>query len=371
MRASRSGVAVSACAVAVAVAVAVAGLLAVAVAPARGKAACPKPRSRSLILVSARTGRVDRSFPDTDLPPLAMVTDGRGGWFVGGDVSCVGRVRVNGLVHLRPDGRLDRRWHTRVPCVPIAGGVAQLARVGDTLYVNNGSWVEALDARSGARRWLDTNLKGGWGLGLAANPDTVFVGGYGGSKFHGTPHPAPVALDARTGKVLRWHAALPRRFVNVASLALYRGRLYMDVSAANGFTATVLAVDANTGRVTGWRAPQIKEIGGLLVTHGLVFSAAQDGNSAVANAGTGRPVSFPGAERYTGLTTLAAAGNTLYAWSGQGCNQGPFTIQGENRDVAAIDLRTLRVTSWAPVLGKRCVCVGRIAADRNRVLVAS
>lgn len=344
-------------------------LLAAAVAPALGKAACSKPPHRNLVLIPARTGRVDRSFPDTNAPPLATVADGHGGWFIGGDVNCVGKVAVNGLVHLRPDGRLDRGWHTRVPRVPLQGGVGELGRVGDTLYVASGAWVEAVNARTGGRRWLVTNLKGGWGLGLAANRRTVFVGGYGGSSFNGAPHQAPVALDARTGKVRPWHAALPRKFVNVASLALDGGRLFLNVVTRSG-TAAILAVDARTGRLTNWRAPQMNDVYGLLVTHGLVITTASDGNSSIASATTGRPVSFPGAQRYTAFTTMAAAGDTLYVWSGQGCNPGAFPIQGQAREIAAVDLDTLKVTPWAPIIGTR-VCVSRIAADRSQVLVAS
>ena len=339
-----------------------------AVAPARGKAACPKTRSRNLVLISARTGRVDRSFPDTNYPPLAMVSDGHGGWFVGGDVNCVGRVQVGGLAHLRPDGRLDRRWHTRVPRVPISGGVGELARVGDTLYVENGSWVEALNARTGSRRWLDMNLGGAWAGGLAANKTAVFVAGRSGAKFDGAPHSAPVALDPKTGRVLPWRASLPRH-VDVASLALYQGSLFMDVVGKR--VATVLAVDARTGRLSSWRAPQIKAIGGLIVSHGLVFTAVEDGNSTIVNARTGRSVSIPGEKLYTGFTNLAAFRNTLYVYSGHGCNQGPFTIEGQRRDIAGIDLRTLKVTSWAPVLGATNVCVSGIAANSSKILVAS
>jgi hypothetical protein len=117
--------------------------------------------------------------------------------------------------------------------------------------------------------------------------------------------------------------------------------------------------------------PGIKEVGGLLVTHGLVFTAVADGNSSIASASTGRPVLFPGGQNYyTGFTELAAAGDTLYVWLGSGCEQIPFTIQGQDRDIAAVDLFRLRVTAWAPELGTRNACISGLAAHRSQLLVA-
>jgi hypothetical protein len=353
-----------------AAAAAAAGVLVAAGASAGGTAACPKPRYRNLVLVSARTGRVNRSFPDASAPPLAMVADGRGGWFLAMPDYCVGNVFVNGIAHLRPDGRLDRSWHARLPRTPLNGAVGELARVGNTLYAASGSWVEALNARTGARRWrVITNPKGGWSQGLAANWNAVFVGGYGGTRFEGKRHWGPVALDAKTGKVLPWHAALGKKLYAVGPLALDRGRLFIAVNTAR---AAIVAVDARTGHLTGWRAPQIKEAAGpFLVTHGLLITTNPDGNSYIANAKTGRPVSGFGHQGLTGFSTIAASDNTLYAWPAvQGCARS-WTIQGQTRSaVAAINLRTLKLTPWTPATKTRYVCVKGIAADPHHVLLA-
>jgi hypothetical protein len=337
---------------------------------AEGKAACPKPRYRNLVLISARTGRVDRSFPDASAPPLAMVTDGRGGWFVAVPDYCIGSVFVNGIAHLHSDGRLDRSWHGRGPRVPIQGAVGELARVGGTLYAASGAWVEALNARTGARRWLVTNLKGGWGTGLAANRSFVFVGGYGGSRFKGVRHWGPVALDAKTGRVLAWRAALSGKPYVVGPLALDQGRLFLGEDTAHGSSA-IVAVDARTGRLTDWRAPQIKETGAFLVTHGLLITANPDGNAYIASASSGQPVGGFGSHGLTGFTKIGVSGDTLYAWGGgPGCSRN-WKIQGQTRhSIAAIDLRTLKVTPWTPATKTRYVCIQTIAADPNQVLLA-
>lgn len=84
------------------------------------------------------------------------VADGRGGWFLRGDISAVGGVDVGKteVVHLRANGRLDPDWSIRTD-----GDIHTMARAGDRLYVG-GSFTRldgmprrslgAIHARSGA-----------------------------------------------------------------------------------------------------------------------------------------------------------------------------------------------------------------------------
>jgi hypothetical protein len=59
-------------------------------------------------------------------------SDGRGGWFLLGEISAVGGVEVpeGQVVHVLPSGRLDPSWRLRSD-----GDVYALARVASTLYV--------------------------------------------------------------------------------------------------------------------------------------------------------------------------------------------------------------------------------------------
>ena len=84
------------------------------------------------------------------------VADGRGGWFLRGDISSVGGVDVGQteVVHLRANGSLDPDWNIRTD-----GDIHTMARAGDRLYVG-GSFTRldgrprkslgAIHARSGA-----------------------------------------------------------------------------------------------------------------------------------------------------------------------------------------------------------------------------
>lgn len=330
---------------------------------------------RSLFLVSTTTGKVDKSFPDVSNNPdggfanaSSVVSDGHGGWFIAGRFACVGRVRVPGIAHLHPGGSLDTSWRAQLPRG--TAGAGELARWGDTLYVLGGTsandeWVGAFGVRTGNRRWPVTKLEGIGGM--AVGRTSVYLGTLANSRIAGVlTHRKLVALNRKTGALLHWRAALPRRVTRVGPLAITGRRLFVSAQTRTAFP--VLAVDAPSGRLTSWRAPQLKGWVGL-VTHGLVFVSNPD-EELVASARTGHAVDIFG-NAYC-EPSLAVSGDTLYANVGQ---DGPSQVQGQTRTLAAINLRTRKVTPWAPVLDpsapNRPIFLHAMAADSGRVLVSA
>jgi hypothetical protein len=79
--------------------------------------------------------------PSTGRPLLdgtvyGAVSDGRGGWFVAGRINAVGSVvRAAKVVHLRPNGELDRSWRLVIQ----GGDVSALSRVAEA----RSSWPES------------------------------------------------------------------------------------------------------------------------------------------------------------------------------------------------------------------------------------
>jgi hypothetical protein len=331
---------------------------------------CVTPQVRSLLLVSTRTGRVETSFPDTrnskgqNAQPLSVASDGQGGWFIAGGFLCVGTVRVPGLAHLRPNGHLDATWQGQLP----QGIVTGAFRSGRTLFAvgraaHNTEWITALDSRTGSRRWLVTGLEG---LGaLAVTGTRVFVG------HAATDSRSVVALDRRTGAILPWHVALPGQFGRklVGTRFVIAGhRLFVSAVTAGRIPAEgIFAFDIRTGRLTDWRAPQIKYANVWFATHGLIFFSNLAG-TYVASARSGRPVTAFGKANFNSFALL---GDTLYA--DIGCN-GPSKIQGQTRTLAAINLRTRKVTPWTPAIYPRApqtpVCIQAMAADNRQLLLS-
>jgi hypothetical protein len=56
---------------------------------------------RNLFIVNAKTGAIDENFPDTEVVSYgavaALVSDGSGGWYIGGSFSHVGKVSRDGI----------------------------------------------------------------------------------------------------------------------------------------------------------------------------------------------------------------------------------------------------------------------------------
>lgn len=92
-------------------------------------------RSGEVALVSASTG-TRSTFPAIGGGYVsAILSDGKGGYFFGGDFRRVGSLSTRGLAHLRSDGTWDPAWKFQ-----ITGSVRTLARDSSRLYVG-GSFV--------------------------------------------------------------------------------------------------------------------------------------------------------------------------------------------------------------------------------------
>ena len=164
-----------------------------AVGARTASAGCATSDSRSLELLSARTGAVLRDFPGVRRV-AAIAVDGRGGWFVSADRSCIGDGAAS-LVRLDHAGRVETGWHAALP--RRASGVTRLLRSGPILYAAGAFGVVALDAATGARRWRTAVSAGpdAGVLALAASPQALYIGG-GFHAVGGAPHAALAELDA-------------------------------------------------------------------------------------------------------------------------------------------------------------------------------
>jgi PQQ-like domain len=350
-----------------------------AVAATSATAACAPEPFTTLVLTSAATGAIVRSYPDVS-GVSAIAADGRGGWFVSGAFTCDGRYRRPGLMRLDHAGSIDPSWHAELP--KGHPPVSLLVRSGPTLYAAGGFGVEALDAATGARRWV-ARVAGGLAPGvgaLAATSGAVYVGG-GFKAIDQVLHPSLAALDPRTGKLLAWNQPVlgsPDPIPIVDALWLVGPRLYLggntittvDGQRRPGFAA----VDTATGRVSDWvpgTAPGlvagagVGDVETILVAHGVVFSAGHDG-FGIVSARTG--AISPWLKRVHGeAVRFAAAGSTVYLG---GNVRNSFSAVGAHarHNLAAIDLATGRVTPWAPDVNVYVV-VAALAPSGNEVLV--
>jgi hypothetical protein len=266
----------------------------------------------------------------------AVLSDGAGGWYIGGHFRAVEGVPRRNLAHVLADGTVSP-WNPDVAGVDGAidwpsyearpAGVSALELQGRTLYVGGRfSTVGAIERHNLAAIDVTTGRLTGWNpiaddevQCFAVKGNIVYVGGV----FHrvgGLERNCIAAIDARSGQVTPWNPDAEQR---VRSLAVDGRTVFAGgdfISIGGEPRAILAALDATTGRATAW------------------------------NAELGPPrEAFPLFNWiWPFVSTLAVRGHTLYAG-------GSFNRAGvEPRfGLAAFDTRSGAVTAFAPRLDGR------------------
>ena len=329
------------------------------------------PKLFSLALISARSGAV---LHLSKLPVASAVADGRDGWFVSGGF---------GLARLLPNGKLDSAWGTRESrnlncsrCGLVKSG-SRLYVAGQRFEVVPGtvgearvSVVEAFDASTGARLWVGSAPSRDV-YALAASSTRVYVGGaftsVGNVKRQGL-----AAFDATTGRLLDWRAPsfhLSDTTSHIGALALSGSRLYVGglfEAVGDKSRNYIAALDPATGALLPWNPKNAGSaaysVFEILVTRGQVVIAGDDGFAA-ASARTGRQLGWTSSIGGN-AGRFAADGPLVYL--GGGLRDPIRAFRGNN--LAAFNLKTGRLTSWAPKLAPY-VDVGGIVPSGGQVLV--
>jgi len=286
----------------------------------------------------------------------AVEPDGRGGWFIAGEFAAVGGVQCANLAHVYASGRVDRSWCPQ----PDGSDLPSMARAGNTLYVTGDftriggaerQRLAALSVRTGrATPWQarGVNLLGLSGdLELAAGDGRVFLGS--GERFIGGSNKRIVALDARSGRALKWDPRLENTcrpcYREICAIAVRGKSVYVagSFSHVRGERRVGLAaLDAVTARPSSWQA-NVDE--GAVIPH---QARAPDQCSEFTK------------------WRLVPVGRTLYVG-------GPFErIHSLSRDgIAAVDVRTGRVERWKPRLPSSSFgVIGAFGANSSSVVIA-
>ncbi len=316
------------------------------------------------VVIDTATVLLDRAYPRIEGTVHAVVADGRGGWFVGGQFATVdGQPRAN-LLHIRPDRSVDVLWD---PAPDGAVRALALSPDGATLYVGGDftliagtarTRIAALDAVTGAARdWVagaDATVRV-----LALSPDgaTLYVGG-DFTATGGQARARLAALETANGTVLAGWQADADAAVHALRLAddiLYVGGAFTTVNGAS--RGRLGAVKAADGAVLDWNAEADATVrtlaydagSGLLYAGGdfTVIGGAARNYIAVLDTAAIEPDRAtnwnPGAD--APVHALLLVEGTLYAG-------GDFTrIGGAARDrIAALETDTAGATDWDPGL---------------------
>ncbi len=302
----------------------------------------------------------------------AIVPDGSGGWFVGGNFTFVGEHRQPQIAHILASGRLDTAWTGRVN-----GRVASLALVGATLYVG-GEFTAAGSGGGAAMAAARQNLAAfstadgalladastgadGVVTALAATGTTLYAGG-DFATFLGQSRARLAAYDTQTNSVTAWNPsadAAVRAIVPAAGGAsVYVGGAFAN---AGGAPRAFLAEIDGAGTATAWNPGANAVVTALARAGDAVYAGgrftqlggAARNHAGAVHASTGVVQAWdPNVD--DAVLTLSASGGTMYL-GGEFLNVG-----GKVRlHAAAVDGATGAVAPWHPATN-----------DPVRVLVA-
>ncbi|MBI5709508.1 MAG: PQQ-binding-like beta-propeller repeat protein [Candidatus Eisenbacteria bacterium] len=330
------------------------------------------PNTGSGIPLQYGVGHAASKYAQVNGEILAAITDGEGGWFIGGNFTAVGGQSRLHLAHIFANGEVAE-WapdpNKQVHALGLSGETLYVGGQFDTIAGQPRGLIAAVDIPTGqATSWnpgATGNLYGYPAVSaLALRGDTIYIGGnflsIGGLSRHYL-----AALHALTGQALAWNPN-PDQPVNVITLhgsVAYVGGPFWYVGGQRRYLAG--AVDLTTGAATNWdphitdRRRQyyepVPEVMALMVREGTVFIAGfwdslggqfRSGLGAV-DAATGalktwdpRPAGgFP----YSYVRALAARGDTIYVG-------GYFsTMQAAPRIcLAGVDATTAIPTAWDP-----------------------
>jgi len=318
--------------------------------------------------IGAESGLPEAAYPKVTGFVSAVVPDGLGGWYIGGDFTRVGRSERNRLAHILPDGSLDPLWNPSPWGDNIS--VSEIVVSGSTVYVaGRFTGIGGAERQNIAALDALTGLSTAWNPGangpvyaLAVSGSTVYVGGLF-TGIGGAERQNIAALEATTGLATAWN---PGANGGVSPLAVsgstvYVGGLFTSIGGAE--RQKIAALDATTGLATAWN-PGLSGDGFFPYVWALAVSGSTVyvGGQFTGIGGADRQ-SIAALDATTGLATawnpglsgdgflpfvsaLAISGSTVYVG-------GQFTGIGgaERHNIGALDATTGLATTWNPSAG--------------------
>ena len=263
-----------------------------------------RPHTGYGVPIDTSTGKAVSEFPKVNSTIWACVSDGSGGWYIGGEFTEVGGLTRNRIAHILSDFSVDDSWNPNadnsIYCLAVSGSTVYAGGNFTSIGGQSRNRIAALDATTGnAASWNPS--ANDRVFSLAVSGSTIYAGG-NFTSIGGQSRNRIAALDATTGNASSWD---PNASSSVRALAVSGSTIY----AAGYFTTIggqsrnrIAALDATTGNATSWN---------------------------------------PNAS--SSVLALAVSGSTIYAG-------GYFTtIGGQSRNrIAALDATTGNASSWDP-----------------------
>lgn len=294
------------------------------------------PRTGPAVTFSGGSSAPDASFPEVSGGSVrTAISDGSGGWYLGGGFTHVGGAARAGLAHVLAGGTVDPNFAPSIEGIAHGASVFTLALSGSTLYVGGGFFGINGEGRTGlaAIKTTDGSLES-WNpatpsniYALMVNEGTLYVGG-SFAEMAGHPRENLAAFKTANGELTSWAPqahAITNGSIAIASLAAQGTTIYAAgaFDQVNGAERSGFAALDSTGSLTTW-------------------NPAAGGCNNEPTLGVG--------------SALVATPSTIYIG---GCFT---TVGGQSRhSLAAVDPTTAAATTWNPGIGQEGFTSSRIS----------
>ena len=326
--------------------------------------------------LSAATGKPAAVYPKINGMVFCCISDGKGGWYVGGDFDKVGYLPRQNLAHILSTGRVDEDFQADADSY-----VHALAPSGSTLYVGGDfttiggqsrKRLAALDAATGAVNTAWNPDPNDYVLDLALSGSTLYVGG-GFSAIGGKARRGAAALNASTGAATAWDVKMAYghrvHALTVSGSTVYLGGTFTYAAADGQTHALIAAFDAASGAVKSWNPPILP-----VISESAVFSMSLSGSTLYIGGNFGIPDArgdvkrthlgaidtatgqfrddWPGANEP--VTAVLASGTKVFVGgafsdTSPGLDGAGSTLGAAKRNyLASIDIATGAVSTWNP-----------------------
>lgn len=219
------------------------------------------PCTGSGVPVSRATGMPAAHFPRIDGRVFEAISDGAGGWFIGGDFTQVGVSPRTNLAHILADGTVSS-WNPSATGVSFAA-VNALVLDGSTLFVGGRfssiggqprQNLAALDTATGLATSWSADVLGttsAYVSEILLNGPTLYAGG-SFSSVGGQPRSGLAAVAAATGAVLSFNPGSDHTVHALAwdGAVLYAGGIFSNIGGQS--RRCLAALDPVSGLATSW-----------------------------------------------------------------------------------------------------------------------
>jgi hypothetical protein len=320
--------------------------------------------SGNAVAIDAATGIYDADFPRISGNIATVISDGQGGWYIGGSLTAIDNEPIGNLIHIKADKTLDTNFNPDPNTY-----VRTLVLEGTTLYIG-GNFAEIMGQTRNYLAAIDvsTNTLLPWNPNPNSFVHAIQVVGttvYAGGEFSsigGQPRNYLAALNSTTGAATTWVPPtidndIYALAVNTATNTMYIGGIFDAVGGQPRTGLAAINIGTTTGTViVGWVANtngtgyiyKVSLSGSSLFVAGFFTTINGTVRNSVAAVSTtnGNVTSWDAKlGAYSTVYALALSGSTLYI-AGY-INQINSTDQP---GIAAVAISNGALQSWNPNL---------------------